>query len=206
MSTDPDQIRRDIERTREELRSDVDALTDKVSPRRVVAQRVDQVRGAWQNMTDKVMGSTSQAGSTVVDSVSSAASAVGDAAGTAQEKVRRQTQGSPLAVGLIAFGAGVVISSLLPPSRAEQQVAGQVKEKLSEQSEAIKERVTEAATEMKGNLSEPAKEAMDSVKSAATDAAGTVRDDAGSAMKDTQAGSAMRDTEAGDGVYRSAAA
>jgi len=196
MSTDPDQIRRNIERTREELRSDVDALTDKVSPRRVVAQRVDQVRGAWQNMTDKVMGSTSHAGSAVAGSVSSAATAVGDAAGTAQEKVRQQAQGSPLAAGLIAFGAGLVISSLLPPSRAEQQVAGQIKGKLSEQSEEIKERVTAVATEMKDNLSEPAKEAMDSVKSAATDAAGTVREDAGSAMGGTQAG---------DGVYRSAA-
>ena len=41
MSTDPEQIREDIERTRAELSSDVDALTDKVSPSQVVHRQTE---------------------------------------------------------------------------------------------------------------------------------------------------------------------
>ena len=46
MSTDPDQIRDDIERTRAELSSDVDALTDKVSPTQAAQRQADRVRSA----------------------------------------------------------------------------------------------------------------------------------------------------------------
>ncbi len=46
MSDSPDQIRADIERTRGELGSDVDALADKVSPSKIVERQVDKVRGA----------------------------------------------------------------------------------------------------------------------------------------------------------------
>ena len=45
-SDDPDQIRREIERTQAHLSSDVDALTEKVTPSRIVARRVDRARAA----------------------------------------------------------------------------------------------------------------------------------------------------------------
>ena len=56
MSTDPDQIREDIERTRAELSSDVDALTDKVSPTQVAQRQADKVRSAVSDVKDRVMG------------------------------------------------------------------------------------------------------------------------------------------------------
>ena len=43
--SDPDQIRREIERTQANLSTDVDALTEKVSPGRIVERRVNRVRG-----------------------------------------------------------------------------------------------------------------------------------------------------------------
>ena len=42
---DPDQIRRDIDRTQAHLSSDVDALTEKVTPSRIVERRVGRPRG-----------------------------------------------------------------------------------------------------------------------------------------------------------------
>ncbi|MEK8109107.1 DUF3618 domain-containing protein [Micromonospora sp. M12] len=45
VSSDPDQIRREIETTREELSNDVDALTDRVNPRRIAGDRVGQAAG-----------------------------------------------------------------------------------------------------------------------------------------------------------------
>jgi len=47
MSDSPDEIRADIERTRQELGSDVDALADKVSPSKIVDRQVDKVRGVF---------------------------------------------------------------------------------------------------------------------------------------------------------------
>ena len=61
MSTDPDQIREDIERTRAELSSDVDALTDKVSPSQVAQRQADKVRSAVTDVKDRVMGGVSTA-------------------------------------------------------------------------------------------------------------------------------------------------
>ena len=186
-TTDPDQIRQEIEQTRTELSEDVNALTYKVSPRRVVGQRVDRARGAFRGMKERVMGTASDVAGTTGDRVSSAASAVGDTATAAPRLLREKAQGSPLAAGLIAFGAGVVISSLLPPSRAEQRVAGQVKETLAEHGDELRQRATEVGQEVREHLREPAQDAVESVKSTATDAAETVREQGRQAAQDVRA-------------------
>lgn len=54
---DPDAIRRNIARTQRELSGDVDALTEKVTPGRIVERRVDRVRGRLTGWRDAVMGS-----------------------------------------------------------------------------------------------------------------------------------------------------
>lgn len=162
-TTDPDRIRDEIEQTRTELRDDVDALSYKVSPRRVVGSRVDRVRGAWHGMTGRVMGTAAD---------------VGERASAAPDLVREKAQGSPLAVGLVAFGVGMVVSSLLPPTRAERRMAGQVRETVAEHGEELKQKAAEVGREMKENLEEPAQRAVESVKSTADDAARTVKDEA----------------------------
>jgi len=42
--TDPDEIQREIERTRAELAETIDAIADRVSPKRVTARTVERVR------------------------------------------------------------------------------------------------------------------------------------------------------------------
>ncbi len=228
---DPDQIRREIERTQAHLSSDVNALTEKVTPGRIVARRVDRAKAAGRRLTDRVMGSSepsstfpgayrdpydpyrghygetstgssrhavaetarsasanvsdaaSSAASTISDTASSAAAAVQDA----PQAVRRQTQGNPLAAGVIAFGAGWLISSLLPASRQEQQVAQQATEKAGELGRPVAEAAKQAATEVKDNLQEPAQQAVESVKSTASDAGRTVAEEGRSAAEDAQA-------------------
>jgi len=151
MSTDPDQIRSEIDQTQRELSADVDALTEKLTPSRIVERRVRRTRTTMTNMKDRIMGSTSDAyqtagtasssmGETVSskasaarDTAASTASSAADAARSAPDMVRRRTEGNPLAAGLIAFGAGWLLSSLLPASTPEQQVATQVKDFATEQ-------------------------------------------------------------------------
>ena len=66
MSTDPDQIRSEIDQTQREMSADVDALTEKLSPSRIVERRVRRTRTAMTNMKDRIMGSTSDAYQTAV--------------------------------------------------------------------------------------------------------------------------------------------
>src|SRR6185369_14961790 len=90
MSTDPDQIRSEIDQTQRELSADVDALTDKISPQRIVERRVRRTRTAMTNMKDMMMGSTSNAYQTT----GSAASGVGESAGARGSAARETVAGT----------------------------------------------------------------------------------------------------------------
>jgi hypothetical protein len=218
-SSDPDEIRREIERTQAALSTDVDALTEKVSPSRIAQRRVDRVRGTASHWKDKLMGSDPLSGSTNVpgtygrgpgvsdrahqfagsasdtisDTARSAASTVSDTASQAASTVQdapqavvRQTRGNPLAAGLIAFGAGWLVSSLLPASQREQELAEQAKERASELGQPLADAAKEAAAEMKDHLQEPAQQAVESVRATAADAGRTVTEEGRSSAQDVQ--------------------
>jgi hypothetical protein len=192
-TTDPDQIRREIERTRGELSEDVNALSYKVSPRRVVGDRMKRARGGLRGFKERIMGTATDVGDTASakasalgDRVSSAASTVGETAGAAPRLVREQTQGSPLAAGLVAFGVGVVISSLLPPTRTEQRLSEEVKEKAAEYTDEVKEQARQVGQEVKEHLREPARQAAESVKDTAVEATQTVKDEGRVAAQDVR--------------------
>jgi hypothetical protein len=224
---DPDQIRRDIERTQRDLSGDVDALTEKVTPRRVVERRVDRVRGRIAGLRDTVMGSgpspspaerarttagtatdrAGAAGSAISDAASTAGGAVSDAASTtvgtiqeAPDTVRRQTRGNPLAAGLIAFGAGWLVSSLLPASRREQELAAQAKGAVTDVAQPIAQRVGDAAKEVGDNLRGPAEDAARSVRESASSATAHVTEEGRQAAGQVQG----RAQDAGDTVRRQA--
>jgi len=226
MTDNPDQIRQEIERTRGELGTDVDALTDKVNPRRIASERVNRVQSALHRLRDKTMGTTTHAAQTtnaaahsVADDVqqgassaahktssaassaahktSSAASSVGHSAEKAANMSRERIQGSPLAVGLIAFGVGVLASSLLPPSEPEERLAGRVKDTATRHSGQVKQQATDALHQTQDNLRQPAQQAAESVKSTATQGASTVQNQGRSAAKGVQeqARSAAQDVQ-----------
>jgi len=199
-----DQLRREIEQTRRELGTDVDALGEKVSPRRVMERRVDRTKNAIGGVKERIMGTTSDASSSAGGAISGAASSVqdrmsgaasgvqhaassvGDTATDTAYRARRQAQGNPLAAGLVAFGLGWLVSSLLPPSEKERQLAHQVKDQAQPAVQAVGQQAGQALSEMKDNLQQPAQEAVESVKQTASDAAGTVKDEARSAAGDVK--------------------
>jgi phage-related protein len=215
MSTDPDQIRSEIDQTQRELSADVDALTEKISPPRIVERRVQRTREAMTNVKDKIMGSTSNAyqsagsaSSGVGESVSARASSARDTAAgvassardtasdvassavdtvrSAPETVRRRATGNPLAAGLIAFGAGLLLSSLIPASEPEQQVATQVKDFATEQGRPVAQQLGQVGQQAAQELKESAQERAESVKQTAADAASTVKGEAQSAASDVK--------------------
>ena len=192
-SSDPDVIRRQIEETRRELSYDVDALNEKVNPARVVDRRVSAAKGRLTSVKERVMGSAQDTSasahgmaSDVAGSVQNAASSAAGAVQQAPDTIVRQTPGNPLAAGLIAFGVGWLVSSLLPASEKEKQLALQAETAVREHKDVLLEPAKQAAQEMGEQLKPAAQEAMESVKATAQDAASTVKAEGESAVQDVQ--------------------
>ena len=171
MSENPDAIRSDIEATRARLGTNVDAVADKVTPSNIVHRQTDKVKDAVFGVKEKIMGAADHAaGSVHAGHRTAAGSHLGDAGhaiGDAPPQVKAKTQGNPLAAGLIAFGAGMLLSSLIPASEKEREAA----DALKTAAEPLTTELTEAAKDMAQGLKEPAQEAMENVKATATDAA-----------------------------------
>ena len=97
MSNDPEQIRREIERTRTELSDNVNALGDKVNPGSIAKRQVGRVRGAAD------LGQRRRAGQRLRRRRHRArvAGTMGDAVSDAPTAVARKAQGSPIAAAAV---------------------------------------------------------------------------------------------------------
>jgi gas vesicle protein len=187
MSENPDAIRADIEATRARLGTNVDAVADKVTPSNIVQRQTDKVKDAVFGVKDKIMGTAEDAVDGVGSAVGGAGSAVGSTLGDAgsaigdtPHKVAMKAQGSPIAAGLIAFGAGLLVSSLIPPSAKEREAA----QALKSAAEPVTSQLTEAAKDVAQGLQEPAQEALENVKTTAAHAAEQVKEEGQTAVSD----------------------
>jgi hypothetical protein len=172
------ELRDDIERIREDLDTTLDALGERVSPRRIAQRRKDAVRARVTRVRTAVMGSAGSTASSATDQARRAKEGAQTAAGHAVEKAREapemiqhQAQGNPLAAGLIAFGAGMLLATLFPPTQAERRAASE----LQDRAEPLKDRAVEAGREVKDHLQESARESAQQVKETATEAAEEVK-------------------------------
>ena len=182
IADDPDEIRRQIDATRNDLASNVDLLEEKVSPSKIVDRRVSSVKDAAGGIRDKVMGqihSGSDSAGSAADSAKSAVSSAQDAVTGAPSTVTDQTRGNPLAAGLIAFGVGWLLGSLISPSQQERKLAAQAKD----QAQPV---LTEAAKHVAQEVKEPAQQAVAGVKETATQKAQEVADEAKSHAADVK--------------------
>lgn len=173
------ELRGDIERIRDDLDGTLDALGERVSPRRIAQRRKQAVRTRVTRVRTAVMGSAQETGTAAAGKARNAKDTVQETAGQAAEKVReapemiqQQTQGNPLAAGLVAFGAGMLVATLFPPTEAEQRAASAVHER----AEPLKDQAMEAGRDMKDHLQHSAQERAQHVKEAAKGAAQEVKD------------------------------
>ena len=258
MGEETARLRREIDRTREDLTRDVDMITEKTSPSRIVERRVEKTRRGISGLKDRIMGQhdddtssgwgrgatssdpygagyydaaygeqtgdwSRSGGSSpgmgdrlrggveqARDGMSGATStmtgraqdAVHGVQGTAHDTVRsarQQAEGNPMAAGLVAFGVGWLVSSLLPASEAETQAARRAQEKAKEHGGPIAEQAKQAAAEIGENLKGSAAEAVEQVKGHAQEAAQTVKDEGASAAQTVKAeGTSAAQTVKGD--------
>ena len=204
-SNDPDEIRADIERTRAALSDDVDELAESVKPRNVAGRQVGKVKEAASNLKERVMGSddddySGSAVGTVGDRAYAAKDAVADKAYAARDTVsekasdareavrqapsrmKRTAQGNPLAAGVVAFGLGMLVSSLIPSSEKERQAVSQLQENL----EPVKEKASEVARDIGEGLRPAAQEAAESVRTTAQEGVESVKQEGQSAAADVK--------------------
>jgi gas vesicle protein len=194
MSETPEEIRARIDRTRENVSEDVDALAEKVSPSSMVNRQTERVKGALGDVKDRIFGSDDDAYDSgavgrVGDKVSGKVGEVGDRVGQVGDDVRQtadravqKAKGNPLAVGLIAFGVGALIASLIPASSVEKDAAHKVKDA----AQPLVEEAKGMAQEVGENLKEPAQQAAQSVKDKAQSAGEHVKAEAQSAAEDVK--------------------
>ncbi|HCX83558.1 MAG TPA: hypothetical protein DHV14_00125 [Micrococcales bacterium] len=187
-SNDPDEIRAEIDRTRQQVANDVDVLGEKVSPAAVAQRQGERIKAFASDAKDAVFGSaedakarTSDAASSAADSARGLADSAREAVGNAPDAVRSRARGNPLAVGLIGFGAGLLISSLIPASRKEQELATKVKD--SDEAAAAKDAFTDVAH----GLLDSAKESAQSVAEQAKESVAVVKEERASAAQDVKA-------------------
>lgn len=174
MGQSTEELSNEIAGTRRSLATDLDALQDRVSPSAIVDRRKAAARGKVRSVRDRVMGRVHDVQNTAAGTPSSAVDSAREAASSAQERI----EGSPLAAGLVAFGAGLVIASLIPASDKEARAAAQALDTAKEQAQPMVEDAKQAAQDVGQSLKETATEAVGEVQGQAQSAAESVRSDA----------------------------
>lgn len=182
MDEKPDRLRQDIENTRVSLTRDVDRLAEKTSPKRAAQRR-------WTAVKDKVMGTseharqaTSETTQSAVGTIQDKAQDVADSVRSAPQAVAQQTQGNPIAAGIIAFGVGMLAATLIPATDAERRAGQQLRENAGD----LTDRVKDLAGETKDDVSGSVRQAAGRVKETARDAAQTTTQQARSSAQDAK--------------------
>lgn len=183
MGTEPEELRRDIERRRDDLGDTIDAIGDRVSPGRIIERRRNRMTEGFRGLKDMVMGP-----------VGTSTSAVGDVAGSVRDQVspaaiKQQAAGSPIGAGAVAFGIGFLIAAVLPSTEPEQQAAVKAQDALEPAKEALGEAarsvaggVKEGAAEAGQSLKESVSESVSDVSASAKDQVAATTDDAKSSV------------------------
>ncbi|MFD9359552.1 DUF3618 domain-containing protein [Streptomyces sp. NPDC060031] len=196
MGTTPDELTNDVEYRRAHLARNVNILADRMTPSKVAQRKVDSMRHRVSGVKERVMGTAHDAAHGTSGSLHQATDSLTDTAkevgGNVQEsfqqapaQIKRQTQGSPLAAGLMAFGAGMLAAALLPTTEAEERAGQQLREHSDELLEPVKQTALHAAQEVREELKEPVANAVGSVKDTAQEAVSTTTEHAQNAGQET---------------------
>ncbi|GAA1671167.1 hypothetical protein GCM10009830_16420 [Glycomyces endophyticus] len=169
MGSRADELRQEIESTREDLGETIDEINDRVNPARIVQRKKENVQRRVHTVREKVMGTVGP------------------------ERVGDRIEGSPLAAGLIAFGIGALAASLLPSDRSSREAAQALSEhagpavaRVKEAGAEIGSHVGATAKESSQHLGEHVKESVEHVKAEAQSSGETVKDESQRAADDVR--------------------
>lgn len=202
MGQTPEELRGEIESARADLGRTLDAIGERVNPRRVAQRRMHAARSGMTQVRERVMGSAEDVMQDTGDraqelsasgreALESAGGAVGDAGQAVAERaqevpamVAQRTQGNPLAAGLIAFGLGALAASLVPETEAERRQAHRLRrsvvqplqEQVGQAGQEVVADLRDSARASKDTITEQARAAVDEVRGEAQQGAGQLRE------------------------------
>lgn len=185
MGESAEELRNQIDRTRDHMTTTVEAIEDRVMPSRIMERRRNRMSDAFGSFRDRVMGVPRRAAEAMPftghgndhDTSPGFRGDLGSRSGSEpgmMERIEDQAESNPFAAGVIAFGAGMLVASLMPPSSAERQVASRAREAM----EPLSEPLQEAAHEVLDSAKEHGREAMEAVKEAGSSGGQAVMDTA----------------------------
>ncbi len=180
MGTTEADLRRSAERDRARMGETLDAIGDRLSPERVVERRKAAVGQGFKRMREAVMGSpgyVEPATQRAREGAQNVASTAADAARSAADNVRHapdviadQTRGNPIAAGVVAFGAGMLLATLFPKTDTEQQLIGDARPAI----DRAKQELQGTGRELAADVRDQAKTAAQNVSEAGKEAASNV--------------------------------
>jgi hypothetical protein len=192
MGQSTEELTSQIEGTRQRMASDLDTLQDRVSPSAIVDRRKQAVRSRFASARGRVMGTARAAGDSVTSVASGApspsgmassmASSASDTAGDVARTAQERYEGAPLAAGLVAFGAGVVLASMVPATRAEAEAAHRVVETAREQGQPLVDQARSMGEQLAGQAMDNAAGAAREVRDSAQESVEKVKDEGSSAV------------------------
>jgi hypothetical protein len=183
-----EELRREIADTRNDLGTTVGAISDRVSPGRVVERRKQKLAAGWTAARESIMGSAAD--------VQGSVKAAGEAGHQLPDAARTKTQGSPLVAGAVAFSLGFLAAAIFPGTDTEAQLADkaqeiaqpavdELKQASHETMAALKEPVLASAQHLKEEAQSSVEEvrgaaegAVDQTKNAASQAGAEVKNQA----------------------------
>lgn len=152
MGQDPEVIRRDIERTRENMGETVDAIGYKAD---VPSRAKENVQGKVDSVKESILGAK--------DSVAESTPSKGEAKQQAK-KAAGIAQENPLGLAIGAAAVGFVVGLAIPSTRVEDEKLGPV-------ADEVKDRVKETASEAVDRGKQVAQETAQSATQAAKETA-----------------------------------
>lgn len=179
MATRTDELTAEIQTTRGHMDRTLDDIGVRAGPGRLT----ERLKGAVSNTKDTVMGVAGDTRDSVADS-----------AGGATSAVKGQSQGNPIAAGLVAFGAGLLAGSVMPESRTENKLArevqtraqGPIRDQFQQSASAVGDQVGERVGEAKEHVAEEGRHAKDEVSSDVSDRSDAVKGHAQGAADDVR--------------------
>jgi len=140
----------------------------------MIERRQAAARRRFGDIKDRVMGSAEASVDAVHDAGASAATTVTDTASSVVHGTRSAAEGNPLAMGLIAFGAGLVAATVFPATRTERDMAQRAQPTLDKAAA----QAGPAARQVVEELKPAAQEAVTDLRDSAMDAASSVKEQA----------------------------
>jgi ElaB/YqjD/DUF883 family membrane-anchored ribosome-binding protein len=190
MGATAEELRGELAVERASIGADLEAIGDRVSPGRIVQRRRAATRQRFDGLRERVMGTAEDLRDAATTPVSGAASSVAGTMSGAPQAVRRTTGGNPLAAGLVAFGVGLVVATLLPETETEHRLTEKVQPQLEElastagqAAQDVVEAVKPAAEEAVQDMKQGAQDAVDHVKEQGTHAVSATADQATSSAQ-----------------------